>query len=235
MADEINVGELFPGAQEKPTEQPTTGQEQVNPTPDTNPETTQPDPSNTENNTIRTMREELANRSKESNTLKSQIEAISKHLGMTPEEFISQKEKESQEEAAKKLGISPELQAKISAQEKAIREMQEEKVRGRFESNMNALMTSQNLTEKQAGDFLRDANQRGFDVINSNISHTDLYFALNRESILATEREKMRQEILTDIQANGSSAPSPALAGQSPNENKGTLEDFINDYSKSQK
>ena len=91
-------------------------------------------------------------------------------------------------------------------------------------------MADFNLTEDVASNFLRDAGAKGIDVLNSPLTHSQLYFALNRDTIMETEREKIKQEILEDIKNGGSGAPAPGINGTPGTGEKKTLEDLLSEF-----
>ena len=84
-----NINELFPGAQgENPADPGNTGTPdtggQPDPTNQGTPEPANPVDSNPENNnTIRQMREAIAESNNQRQAVKGQLEAVAKHLGMT--------------------------------------------------------------------------------------------------------------------------------------------------------
>lgn len=240
MPEQFDIGGMFPDAAQKPAEEITTpGEGTTPPAQDPNTQATattgQPgeqNPGNVDNSTIKSMREALANKDREAQELKTKIEAIAKHLGKTPEEFLADKAKEDQATKAKALGITPELQAILDKQDQALQAMQEEKLKVRFNQNMDNLMQEFSLNEQQASEFLNAAHQRGFNVIDGKISHSDIYFSINREKIMAAEREKIRQETLNEVQTSGVQAPAPSVGGTNSGEGRGTLDDLLNDLTK---
>ena len=232
--NDLNIEDLFPGSTENPTDVGT-----ENPTPSetpTNPEgtdTQQPDTatqSDTNNSAIRQMREAIEGKNRENSELKAQIEAIAQHLGVTPEEFLKQKEEESLKEKAQKNQTTPEVQKKLDEYDKYFAQQREAESRKIFNTNLSELMTNQNLTEAQAGEFLKDLTSKGIDVLNTPISHLDLYYAFNRENIMASEREKIRQEVLAEIQNSGTTAAAPGVQGTNTNGVEKGLDDFLNDF-----
>lgn len=231
-----NINELFPGAQGgNPVDPGITG------TPDTGGQTDPtnqgtPEPANQveanpeNNNTIRQMREAIAESNNQRQAIKGQLEAVAKHLGMTVEEFLKQKEEEEVASKAKTNGITPEIQAKMDQYDNYFKAQEEEKVRTRFNTNIGQLMNDFNLTEDVASEFLRDAGAKGIDVLNSPLTHSQLYFALNRDTIMETEREKIRQEVLADIKNRGSGAPAPGISGTPSTGEKKTLDDLLSEF-----
>lgn len=230
-----NINELFPGAQGgNPADPGSTG------TPDIGGQTDQtdqgtPEPANPENanpennNTIRQMREAIAESNKQRQAITGQLEAVAKHLGMTVEEFLKQKEEEEIANKAKTNGLSPEIQSKLDQYDNYFKAQEEEKIRTRFNTNIGQLMNDFNLTEDVAADFLRDAGAKGIDVLNTPLTHSQLYFALNRDTIMETEREKIKQEVLADIKNSGSGAPAPGINGTPSTGEKKTLDDLLSE------
>lgn len=230
-----NINELFPGAQgENPVDPgnagtPDTGG-QPDPTNQGTPEPANPVDSNPENNnTIRQMREAIAESNNQRQAVKGQLEAVAKHLGMSVEEFLKQKEEEEIANKAKTNGLSPEIQSKLDQYDNYFKAQEEEKIRTRFNTNIGQLMNDFNLTEDVASDFLRDAGAKGIDVLNSPLTHSQLYFALNRDTIMETEREKIKQEVLADIKSGGSGAPAPGINGTPSTGEKKTLDDLLSE------
>lgn len=228
-----NINELFPGTQEGNPGNPGTPDPAGQPDPANQgtPEPANPaEPNPENNNTIRQMREAIAESNNQRQAIKGQLEAVAKHLGMTVEEFLKQKEEEEIANKAKTNGITPEIQAKMDQYDNYFKAQEEEKVRARFNTNIGQLMTDFNLTEEVASNFLRDAGAKGIDVLNSPLTHSQLYFALNRDTIMETEREKIKQEILEDIKNGGSGAPAPGISGTPSTGEKKTLDDLLSEF-----
>ena len=230
-----NINELFPGAQGgNPADPGNTGTPDTGGQPDpTNQGTPEPanpvEPNPENNNTIRQMREAIAESNKQRQATTWQLEAVAKHLGMSVEEFLKQKEEEEIANKAKTNGLSPEIQTKLDQYDNYFKAQEEEKIRTRFNTNIGQLMNDFNLTEDVASDFLRDAGAKGIDVLNSPLTHSQLYFALNRDTIMETEREKIKQEVLADIKNSGSGAPAPGINGTPSTGEKKTLDDLLSE------
>lgn len=182
-----------------------------------------------DNHTIRQMREEIARNKQEATQAKKLMEKIAKANNMTVEDYIKKLEEDETVEKAKVNNVSPEIQRIIDNQNAQIAAIQKDKERATFNRNMNELIATQKINEEQAADFLRDANERGIDVINSPLSHSELYMALNGKNIIENLRKDIRQEVLAEIQNQGSLAPTPGTGG-TPQATGGGLEDFLRDY-----
>lgn len=188
------------------------------------------DPSpNQDNQTIRQMREEIARNKQEAAQANKLMEKIAKSNNMSVEEYIKKLEEDEVVEKAKVNNISPEIQKIIDNQNAQIEAIQKDKERALFNKNMNELIATQKINEEQAADFLRTANERGVDVINSPLTHSELYMALNGKTIIENLRNDIRQEVLAEIQNQGSLAPTPGTGGTPP-ATGGSLEDFLKDY-----
>ena len=188
------------------------------------------DPSpNQDNQTIRQMREEIARNKQEAAQANKLMEKIAKSNNMSVEEYIKKLEEDEVVEKAKVNNISPEIQKIIDNQNAQIAAIQKDKERALFNKNMNELIATQKINEEQAAEFLRNANERGVDVINSPLTHSELYMALNGKTIIENLRNDIRQEVLAEIQNQGSLAPTPGTGGTPP-ATGGSLEDFLKDY-----
>lgn len=223
------IGDLFPEATSTAPEGQVAGTE--NPTPPVTDPVGSADPQETppvqpENSTIRQMRETIANKDRE---YKTQMETLAQHLGMSVEDFLASKAKEDLAKKATENNISPELQQKLDYYDQRFKQEEEDRLRARFNSGLQEMMETYNLTQEQAAEFLRGAQARGIDVVNSPLSQSEIYLSLNRENILTSEREKIRQEILAEMQASGSTAPVGSVPGTTTSGTGKGFDDLFND------
>lgn len=228
----MNDLENFVGGQEPASNQQPGAQDpapEANQTPSNDPAPDTGDGNN--NNVIRQMREEIAKNKTKANELNTMLERVAKSAGMSVEEYMKQLDDNELKAKADQNKITPELQRQLDEQSNRLKYFEEAQQKAIFNRNMNELISSQNITEDEAADFLRAVSQKGIDVVQSPLTHKELYFAINGENIIKNIKETVRQEVLAEMQERKTKIPGTNPGGTSDG-SKGGLEDFIADFTK---
>ena len=141
---------------------------------------------------------------------------------------MEQLQNQADEKNAKEKGISPEIQKQLREQEEKVRSLQEERNREIFDRKFDELVKEFPMDTTQAQEFIQAAIERGFDLGQRDLDFRDVYFALNRESVLKEIRKRTEQEVLARIEKQRKDSPDTTKRkGQSDGTKKGSLDDAL--------
>lgn len=182
-----------------------------------------------DNSVIRSMREAISQKDQMIKEANERLEKVAKANGMTVDEYLKKLDEEDLNERAKKSSISPELQRQLDEQNRRLSMYEEERTRARFNRNVDQLMKEHNLSEEETTEFLRGLSKRGIDPINTDLTHSELYFAVNGPNIINGLKEQIRQEVIQEMNQKGSRAPLQNPGGTAGDETKGNLDDLLSD------
>lgn len=190
------------------------------------PENPAPD---TENSTIKQMREQISQSKKEAQRANGLLERIAKAQGLSVEqleEFVTEKENKKRGE---ELGVSPEVAAQLAAQERRIQELETQNTRMDFNNRVDAFQREFKLTPEATMEFLQNAQQQGFDVLKPGVNLSTIYRAVNFDRLSKAKEAEIRQQILNEMQQqreNGNSIPGSSAAPVTPGQDEMSDKEF---------
>lgn len=219
--------------EETSTEEETTVEENTSDESNQEEQTESPDDSNQNNSVIKNLRTNYREAKNKADEMSKTLERIAKLNNMTVDEYLAKLNEQDLNNQAKTNNISPELQKRLNEQEQKLQQFEEDRVKNRFLTNIETLQSNNELSRAQVEAFIDQTRQIGVDLLNTPIDFNSLYFALNRDSILEAEREKVRQQVLAEIDNNNNRAPKNTRgAGDGNQKIKGTIDDALNELFK---
>ena len=211
------------GLEPEQTETPATTEPAVAPeqapegtTPETPPTVESPAPTNTDNSTIRQMREQIAQEKKEKQRIEALLQRMADQQGKTIEQLEADLQANEDKKTAQNLNIPQEVATRMRIQEEQIKQLREESIRNDFNYRYNQLKQSTGLTDEKALTFLRDAQSKGFDPLTKGMDLTTLYRAMNFEALSQAKEAELKQKILNEMYNNPSGNTIPSTTSQVP-------------------
>ena len=187
-----------------------------------------PKPPEEDSSVIRNLRKQYRESSTKVKQYEDMIKRVAEQQGIDPEQLMEQLQNQADEKNAKEKGISPEIQKQLREQEEKVRSLQEERNREIFDRKFDELVKEFPMDTTQAQEFIQAAIERGFDLGQRDLDFRDVYFALNRESVLKEIRKRTEQEVLARIEKQRKDSPDTTKRkGQSDGTKKGSLDDAL--------
>lgn len=204
VAPEVNTPETVadqPGTTNVPVEPGQPQQPEV-PAPDTN------------NSTIKQMREQISQHKKEAQKANELLARIAKEQGISIEQLEEHITAKENKRRGEELGVSPEVAAQLAAQEHRIQELETQNARIDFNNRVDNFQREFNLTPEATMEFLQAAQQQGFDVLKQGVNLSTIYRAINFERLSQAKEAEIRQQILNEMQQqreNSNNIPGNAV------------------------
>lgn len=180
------------------------------------PETPAPD---TENSTIKQMREQISQSKKEAQRANGLLARIAKAQGLSVEQLEADITEKENKKRGEELGVSPEVAAQLAAQERRIQELETQNTRMDFNNRVDAFQREFKLTPEATMEFLQNAQQQGFDVLKPGVNLSTIYRAVNFDRLSKAKEAEIRQQILNEMQQqreNGNSIPGNSAVPVTP-------------------
>lgn len=190
------------------------------------PEAPAPD---TENSTIRQMREQISQSKKEAQKAQELLARIAKEQGISVEQLEEHITAKENKRRGEELGVSPEVAAQLAAQERRIQELETQNTRMDFNNRVDAFQREFKLTPEATMEFLQNAQQQGFDVLKPGVNLSTIYRAVNFDRLSKAKEAEIRQQILNEMQQqreNGNSIPGSSAAPVTPGQDEMSDKEF---------
>lgn len=192
---------------------------------------------NTENSTIRQMRDQLKQLKDSDAKHKALLERMAAANNMTIEELEAKIQADEDKKNATARGIPVEIEQRIREQEQRIRELEEQNRAQNFNVRANSLISKYGMNEQQFLDFAKDMMDKGFDIRKENMDLDLLYRANNFDTLMKSNVEKAKQDLLAEIERqknNSNNLPGGAKPNVSNNQgqgdNKNVTKDDLNNF-----
>lgn len=210
---------LEPGQPETPaTTEPAVAQEQI-------PENTTPEPpqtvetpasTNTDNSTIRQMREQIAQEKKEKQRIEALLQRMADSQGKTIEQLEADLQANEDKKTAQNLNIPQEVATRMRIQEEQIKQLREESIKNDFNYRYNNFKQATGLTDDKALAFLKDVQSKGFDPLTKGMDLVTLYRAVNFDVLSQAKEAELKQKILNEMYNNPNANIIPTTTSQTP-------------------
>lgn len=183
----------------------------------------------TENSTIKQMREQISQSKKEAQRANGLLARIAKAQGLSVEQLEADITEKENKKRGEELGVSPEVAAQLAAQERRIQELETQNTRMDFNNRVDAFQREFKLTPEATMEFLQTAQQQGFDVLKPGVNLSTIYRAVNFDRLSKAKEAEIRQQILNEMQQqreNSNSIPGSSAAPVTPGQDEMSDKEF---------
>lgn len=198
----LGLGAENPGQEPEVTQNPEqTGT--TEPTSEVQTQTTEPNaqqPNNTENSTIRQMREQLSKQKSDLERSNNLLKRLAEERGVSVEQLEEDLKAKEDKAKAQSMNVTPEVAKQLRVQEERIQQLEQQAIQEDLMHRVEAFKKETGFDDQKTLQFLRDAQAQGFNPLNKGTNLITLYRAMNFDTLSKAKEAEIRQQILNEMQ-----------------------------------